>query len=957
MKQNFALTLSFDGIGLLHRAFPGWHLVGDVALDVADLNGELATMRQTAQALDASGLRTKVVLPNDQVRYLTIEAPDDGDDVVEAVKSALNGATPYPVDDLAYDFVAQNGQIFIAAVARETLVEAEAFATEHQFNPISFVAKPENGHFVGEPFFGATLNANGQGISTDQIERDMAPIRVIGASKLPAPEAPAETPDPEETETPAPAEADSVADETAEQVQPEPPEAPEQEAEPAVEDTPEEEEAADPNTPEVTDDTVEAASKDSTDDVVPEATDQAAEPAAQDTPDVETAEDASADDADPIEPKPSEDDETPPVITEDAPPKQATPDDAPAKDVTADADGPAEPPAAFASIRAKRDDAGPPPRKLQGVLRNDAPARITLRATQESPSDQQEPEQIAKVTGIAEASLPEDETDTLSHDIRPGTDIFAPEPEIAAAATGVVEDPLPDEMVSDPLPTEPASAEPESQASFFTRRSRRARPAAAPAPISDSANERERMTVFGAREKPSVGGKPRFLGLVLTAVLLLFLIGVAAWASIFLDDGIARFFRDDDTAAVASLPSTENTELDDEVELAALDPDATLPVLEDPATEILSRVMPSDLSPDEAKARYAATGIWQLSPEPPATPSASELEDVYQTSLDPDLDFQDAVALPEGAAGFSDVTFFTPASPPAADTTFTLDSRGFVLATPEGALTPDAVRVFAGQPAAVPPRATTPDDPADPTAEPQADTAEVAPQVAALRPRARPANAAEQIERNELSGRTRNELAALRPKLRPASAQEAAEEARQIAAARAAAAQAQAEASAAAQASTVDLAALEGAVAEAVAQPDPFAGATAQAVSASLKPNTRPRNFDGIVQRTKRNQQKAEAEQPVRVAAAQKVTPKIPTAASVSKQATQRNALKFKRVNLIGVYGTPNNRRALVRMNNGRYKKVKVGDRLDGGKVRAIGDGDLRYQKGGRTVVLTMPKG
>ena len=67
--------------------------------------------------------------------------------------------------------------------------------------------------------------------------------------------------------------------------------------------------------------------------------------------------------------------------------------------------------------------------------------------------------------------------------------------------------------------------------------------------------------------------------------------------------------------------------------------------------------------------------------------------------------------------------------------------------------------------------------------------------------------------------------------------------------------------------------------------------------------------------------------------------------------------MNLRQVNLIGVYGTPSNRRALVRLSNGRYKKVKVGDRLDRGRVTAIGDSQLRYNKGGRNVVLRMPRG
>ena len=77
----------------------------------------------------------------------------------------------------------------------------------------------------------------------------------------------------------------------------------------------------------------------------------------------------------------------------------------------------------------------------------------------------------------------------------------------------------------------------------------------------------------------------------------------------------------------------------------------------------------------------------------------------------------------------------------------------------------------------------------------------------------------------------------------------------------------------------------------------------------------------------------------------------------MAKQATIKNAINLRQVNLIGVYGTPSNRRALVRLSSGRYKKVKVGDRIDGGQIVAIGDSELRYQKGGRNVVLRMPRG
>jgi hypothetical protein len=87
------------------------------------------------------------------------------------------------------------------------------------------------------------------------------------------------------------------------------------------------------------------------------------------------------------------------------------------------------------------------------------------------------------------------------------------------------------------------------------------------------------------------------------------------------------------------------------------------------------------------------------------------------------------------------------------------------------------------------------------------------------------------------------------------------------------------------------------------------------------------------------------------------VAPKIPTTASVARQATIDNALNLRKLNLIGVYGTPANRRALVRLPSGRYKKLKIGDRIDGGKVIAISDSELRYEKKGRNLTLKMPRG
>ena len=81
-----------------------------------------------------------------------------------------------------------------------------------------------------------------------------------------------------------------------------------------------------------------------------------------------------------------------------------------------------------------------------------------------------------------------------------------------------------------------------------------------------------------------------------------------------------------------------------------------------------------------------------------------------------------------------------------------------------------------------------------------------------------------------------------------------------------------------------------------------------------------------------------------------------PLRTTVAKQATYKNALNMSQTNLIGVYGTQSSRYALVRQSNGRYKKVRVGDSIDGGRVAAITPTEVRYQKGNRLIALAMPK-
>ena len=83
--------------------------------------------------------------------------------------------------------------------------------------------------------------------------------------------------------------------------------------------------------------------------------------------------------------------------------------------------------------------------------------------------------------------------------------------------------------------------------------------------------------------------------------------------------------------------------------------------------------------------------------------------------------------------------------------------------------------------------------------------------------------------------------------------------------------------------------------------------------------------------------------------------PALPTRANVAKQATIKNAINLGELNVIGVYGSPSTRRALLRLPSGRFVRVKPGDRVDGGQVAAIDVNSISYVKGGRNRVLKIP--
>ncbi len=918
MKPNFALDLSHDGIGLLHRAKGGWSRVGEVMLDDPELGEKLAVLRKTATDLEKGGISTKLIIPNSQVLYTTLDTPGPDDIAREIqIREGLEGLTPYKVGELVFDWRPDGKRAHVAVVARETLNEAEGFAKEHRMNPVSFVARPDGGKFKGEPFFGKAKGAAallGPGEQVDSDPEPIPPVEVEGKARKPR--------DDEKTDTQKDASAAPKAEETlaaeAKQTGEAPAQAP---ASPPVEAAPvaaEPEIAAEPK--KAPDDETLAAILAEVPAPPGFATSSKADekPLPLVSPSVASTPQA-APPATPIlapfppTPDDGDDDESPPRAkpAKAKPAKKAgDPVQATTADATRDAEAPASIPA-FTTRRLKPQDGRTEPVVSAKTPSHPAGAPTPQATGSGKPSlgamFRRTPDAHVPVTApgvVVDTSKPKaPKPAALSKPGLRGTKLPG---FVSAARKGLTarqDTGLPGKsFVANKKAN--GAAEPETGKPTV-----RTETAIAPAPKREEAAP---YTVFGARQPEDIGGKPKYLGLILTLVLLLLMAIAALWSIFFLGDGDASLFNRDTSNDFANVAAPDVTVPDSSIAalpdparpatLPAIDGDEDLIMDAEPEPDAEPEAPPADqsgeiLSQDAARARYAATGIWQKAPDAPTDPEGDRIDDLYVASIDPKITSHDAVALPPTERAGQDPRPPTPLPPPPLGSQFVLDDSGLVQATPDGTLTPEGVIVYAGKPPVVPPPR--------PGTVVQPDPAQT--EIPRIRPRARPPDLIEGNERANLGGVTRAELAKFRPQPRPTSPQILA----------------------AASAPPSDL-----------------------ILSSSAMPKDRPSGFATIVDQARARASASDGSSVVAASAAAITTPSIPTTASVATQATMKNAINLKKVNLIGVYGSASSRRALVRLSNGRYVKVAVGDRLDGGTVTAISATQLIYKKNGKNHTL-----
>lgn len=996
MTPEFTLSLSFEGIRLLRRVERGWQNVGDVALDVADLPASLAELREKGVALVGDGeFSTKLLIPDEQIRYERIETART---TLDDVHAALEGKTPYAIADLVIDYDQSGGRTHIAAVARETLAEAEAFATEHGFAPMAFVAAAEPYTFQHEVFFGPTKLTKGQVVT-----RDAEPVRLSEVIDA-APDEPA-------TSLPKVLTA-SMAAPTLDEVKPT---APQATIEPAAD---------------VSDDTAQAVAPD-----VPLPETESEAPATEDdTP--ETAEDVvGLDDSvktDPgtaSEPEPEVEPEPEPMVMF-ASRKREAPVNA-ASDVTDPAPSVEDPEPVIEPLFTRRKE---PPALAVPVGAADGPTLGSAEPTAEGPSltpviaDEPDLPAAPVLTHAAEPDLDDGEyvpvgavpvgaapaaTPPVAEEERMA--VFGSDERkrgaprflalkmtavlllvmllVALWANSWTEDGIAGWFKSDDpveVAATPAVVVPEATAPAVAATPE---PIEAPAP-SALTPETNSTTTAEAPPLPVVRAPT---GRILTpaeADRIYAATGVyqrAPRIAVELRTGTIDGLRTSavlatpDRPARATLPASE-AEYQDLPIAAPLDPPppgttyprdlrgfilATpdgvvtpdgalviagqpplLPPLR-PGTDIVAAPDPGAVLADNGEALRLIAGPPPLSP--PVRPDDLVTEVVSQAEpsadstptddarVDPADDILAAVsdavadALPDDEAttaveeGLDVVAGTPPVTPPLRPADLNPDEAR-AIEPPQG----DVVLV-AGSP------------PARPPLRPESVTARAAEisaggvNLAALRPDAREEPFADP------------ELAGFRPSVRPAGlAPEVAEAPEEP-----------------------DLSDVLAEIAEA-APPSAFVNVTQRAIPVSSRPDTRPRNFDRVVAsaraRIAQQQQQAQAQAQAastqtptavtstRTAPTQQVssrpaqpTGSIPT--TVARAATVDNAIRLREINLIGVYGRPNDRRALVRLSNGRFVKVEVGSSLDGGRVTAIGDSALNYVKRGRTYALQLPRG
>ena len=162
MQPNFAIHFSDERARILHLSGNGnWYDIGEAPTDEdaeAANSPEASVLRQRMARLGGWTVCTKLVIPNSFIWYTTCLVDGQvSDEIANEVSEHLGATTPFRIDELGFDWYADGDRARIAYVLKQNLAEAEEFAMNWGFNPVSFEADPPaNSVFERPAFFGLT---------------------------------------------------------------------------------------------------------------------------------------------------------------------------------------------------------------------------------------------------------------------------------------------------------------------------------------------------------------------------------------------------------------------------------------------------------------------------------------------------------------------------------------------------------------------------------------------------------------------------------------------------------------------------------------------------------------------------------------------------------------------------------------------------------------------------------
>ena len=154
---NFSISFNRSIASMFHHPIIGVKvLIGEVDMNHPNSNRHWSMLRRKAFNLAGGLLKTKIVIPADRVYYSECYAPGPTpEERVVQIRQGLIGRTGYNenVSELVFDWFGDGDTVQVAVVGKDTLREADGFATSIGLNPVAFSASPDLSQFGSEPFF------------------------------------------------------------------------------------------------------------------------------------------------------------------------------------------------------------------------------------------------------------------------------------------------------------------------------------------------------------------------------------------------------------------------------------------------------------------------------------------------------------------------------------------------------------------------------------------------------------------------------------------------------------------------------------------------------------------------------------------------------------------------------------------------------------------------------------